>query len=149
MEIILKQDIKNLGEKDDVLVVKDGYARNYLIPKGYAMLATPGAKKMLAENQRQAAHRQEKIKNQAIATAELLRNISLKVEALAGTEGKIFGSVTALQIANLLKEQGFEIDRKRITFNEDIKHIGQYIAYINLHKEVKVELPFDVTAKAK
>lgn len=149
MEIILKQDIKNLGEKDDVVVVKDGYARNYLIPKGFATLATPGAKKMLLENHRQAAHRQEKIKNQALQTADLIRNITLTVEALAGNEGKIFGSVTALQIANLLKERGFEIDRKRITFNDDIKHIGQYIAFINLHREVKIELPFEVIAKSK
>ncbi len=147
MEIILKQDIIKLGDKDDVVKVKDGYALNYLIPKGLAVQATSSAKKMLAENIKQAAHKQAKIKESATNTAELLKNITIKIEALVGKDGKIFGSVTTNQIAQQLKENGFEVDRRRIAIPNDIKFVGNYTATVTLHKEVKVEVQLEVVGK--
>jgi len=150
MEIILKQDMKNLGEKDQIVKVRDGYARNFLLPKGYAVLATDSNRKVLSENLRQVAHRQEKLKTEALGTADRLKAITLVIEQIAGTEGRIHGNVTPLQVSNILKSQhGIEIDRRRITFNEEIKNLGSYIALLNLHKEVKVELPFEIVQKAK
>lgn len=147
MEIILKQDIRNLGEKDDVVKVKPGYGRNYLIPKGFATLATPSAKKVLAENLKQAQFKQDKIKKDAEAIATRLENIKLTIGAKAGESGKIFGSVNALQIADALKREGFEVDRRKITFEIEPKEIGEYKANLNLHKEVKVQVPFEVVAE--
>jgi large subunit ribosomal protein L9 len=147
MELILKQDIKNLGEKDDVVNVKAGYGRNFLIPKGYAALATESAKKVLAENLKQAAFKQDKIKKDAEAIASSLENIKLTVGAKAGESGKIFGSVNTIQIADALKKEGFEVDRRRITFETEPKFVGEYIANLNLHKEVKVQVPFEVVAE--
>lgn len=147
MEIILKQDIKNLGEKDDVVNVKPGYGRNFLIPKGFATLATSSAKKVLAENIKQAQFKQDKIKKDAEAIATRLENVRLTIGAKAGENGKIFGSINAIQIADALTKQGFDVDRRRITFDQDPKVIGEYTANLNLHKEVKVKVPFDVVAE--
>ena len=147
MEIILKQDIKNLGEKDDVVNVKPGYGRNYLIPQGFAAMATPSARKVLAENLKQAAFKQDKIKKDADAIAARLEGIVLKIGAKAGESGKIFGSVNTIQIADALKKEGFEVDRRRITFDAEPKFVGEYIANLNLHKEVKVKVPFEVIAE--
>lgn len=147
MEVILKQDIKKLGEKDDVVTVKPGYGRNYLIPQGFAVLATESAKKVLAENIRQAQFKQEKIKKDATELAAKLEGLKLTIGAKAGETGKIFGSVNSIQIADALKKQGFEVDRRRITFDQDPKVLGEYVANLNLHKEVKVQVPFEVVAE--
>ncbi|HQS52854.1 MAG: 50S ribosomal protein L9 [Sphingobacteriales bacterium 17-39-43] len=147
MELILKQDIKNLGEKDDVVNVKPGFGRNYLIPKGYATLATESAKKVLAENLKQAAFKQDKIKKDADAIAARLEGVKLSIGAKAGESGKIFGSVNTIQIADALKKEGFDVDRRRITFDTEPKFVGEYTANLNLHKEVKVKVPFEVIAE--
>src|SRR5690554_2006946 len=147
MEIILKQDIKKLGEKDDIVSVKPGYGRNYLIPQGFAALATSSAKKVLAENIKQAQFKQDKIKQDAEALAGKLESVKLTIGAKAGESGKIFGSVNTIQIADALKKQGFEVDRRRITFEEEPKFVGEFIANRNLHKEVKVQVPFEVIAE--
>lgn len=147
MEIILKQDVKNLGEKDDVVTVKPGYGRNFLLPKGMAVLATESNKKVLAENIRQAQFKQDKVKKDAEKIAEGLKDVSLTVGAKAGENGKIFGAVNALQIAEAIKKLGFEVDRRKITFDSDVKFLGTYTANVNLHKEVKVQVPFEVVAE--
>lgn len=147
MEIILKQDIKSLGEKDDIVNVKPGYGRNYLIPQGFAVLATESAKKVLAENLKQAQFKQEKIKKDAEAIAGRLEGVKLTIGAKAGESGKIFGSVNTIQIADALKKEGFEVDRRRITFETEPKFVGEYVANLNLHKEVKVQVPFEVVAE--
>jgi len=146
MEVILKQDVHGLGYKNDLITVKDGYARNYLIPKGFAMIATETNKKVLAEVVKQKAHKEEKILNEAQELAKGLEALKVKIAAKAGTSGKIFGSVNDIQIANALKEKhNFEIDRKDIQVDGDaIKDLGEYIAKIRLHKEVLVELKFEV-----
>ncbi len=147
MEVILKQDIKSLGYKDDVVRVKDGYGRNYLIPKGFAVLATESTRKILAENIRQAQFKQDRIKNDAEAIAAGLQNVSVSIGAKAGETGKIFGAVNTIQFAEALKKLGFEVDRKRITFETDVKFLGSYVANLNLHKEVKIQVPFEVVAE--
>lgn len=145
MEVILLQDVKKLGQKDDIVNVKDGYGRNFLIPQGYAIAATPSAKKMHQENLRQRAHKEEKIKLAAQETAQKLEGINLVVGTKASSKGKIFGSVNTIQIAEALKEKGFEIDRKSITLpDEQIKEVGKYKAVIKLHRDVKVEIDFEV-----
>jgi large subunit ribosomal protein L9 len=148
MEIILLQDVNKLGQKDDIVNVKSGYGANYLIPNGYAIAATPSAKKMHAENLRQRAHKEEKIKVDAQQMASKLEGISLVVGAKTSSSGKIFGSVNTIQIAEALKEKGFDIDRKNITLPEDqIKEVGKYKAVIKLHREVKVEVDFEIVAE--
>ena len=147
MEVILKQDVKHLGEKDDIVVVKPGFGRNYLIPQGFAVMATPSAKKVLAENIKQAQFKQEKIKKDATELAGKLESVKLSIGAKAGESGKIFGKVNSIQIADALKAQGFDVDRRRITFETEPKHLGEYIANLNLHKEVKVQVPFEVIAE--
>ncbi|MCD4725949.1 MAG: 50S ribosomal protein L9 [Bacteroidales bacterium] len=149
MEVILKQDIPKLGYKNDLITVKSGYGRNYLIPKGLAILATETNKKVLAEVKKQKAHKEEKILNEAETLAKALKSISIKIAAKAGTSGKIFGSVNDVQIVNAIKEQhNFEIDRKNIQVDgESIKELGEYIAKIRLHKDVTVELKFEVFAE--
>jgi large subunit ribosomal protein L9 len=145
MEIILLQDVNKLGQKDDLVNVKDGYGRNYLIPKGMAVPATSSAKKMHTENLRQRAHKEEKIKIAAQEIADKLTGIKLIVGAKTSTSGKIFGSVNTIQIAESLKEKGFDIDRKNITLPEDqVKEVGNYKAIIKLHREVKVEIDFEI-----
>lgn len=147
MEVILKQDIKKLGEKDDIVVVKPGYGRNYLIPQGLAIMATESARKVLAENIRQVQFKQEKIKKDALELAGKLENVKLSIGAKAGESGKIFGSINSIQIADALKKEGFEVDRRRITFEEEPKMLGDYLANLNLHKEVKVQVPFAVVGE--
>jgi large subunit ribosomal protein L9 len=148
MEIILLQDIQSLGYKNDIIKVKDGYARNYLIPKGFAINATDSAKKVHAENLKQRAHKEEKIKQEAEVVAAKLKDVSLEIGAKASTKGKIFGSVNTIQISEALKEKGFEIDRKAISIKEElIKEVGKYTAKVRLHKEVQVEVPFEIKAE--
>lgn len=145
MEIILIQDVNKLGQKDDIVNVKAGYGRNFLIPRGYAVMATSSAKKMHAENLRQRAHKEEKIKVAAQEIAGKLEGLKLTVGAKTSTSGKIFGSVNTIQIAESLKEKGFDIDRKNITLPEDqIKEVGSYKALIKLHRDVKVEVEFEI-----
>lgn len=149
MEIILTQDVPNLGFKDDLVTVKDGYATNYLIPKGYAIMAVSSEKKKLAETIRQRAFREEKVKKEAEKIAEKLQDVQVKIGAKVGTSGKIFGSVNALQIADAIKEQfDIDIDRKKIMVDGDsIKEVGNYTAKINLHKEVRPEIKFEVVGE--
>ena len=147
MEVILTQDVKNLGEKDDIVSVKPGFGRNYLIPQGHATLATESARKVLAENIKQAQFKQEKIKKDADAVAAKLEGVTLSIGAKAGESGKIFGAVNTIQVADALKKLGFEVDRRRITFETYVKFVGDYIANLNLHKEVKVKVPFTVVAE--
>jgi large subunit ribosomal protein L9 len=147
MEVILKQDVKNLGDKDDVVNVKPGYGRNFLIPKGFAILATVSARKVLAENLKQAQFKQEKIRKDADAIAARLEGLTLTIGAKAGETGKIFGAINTIQIADALKKEGIEVDRRRITFDQEPKFTGEYVANVNLHKEVKVQVPFVVVAE--
>lgn len=147
MEVILKEDIVSLGYKDDVVNVKKGYARNYLIPQGKAIIATDSAKKMLAENLKQRAHKIEKIKADAQAFADKMEGTSLTIGAKTSSSGTIFGSVTNIQIADALKEKGFEVDRKLIVIKDAVKEVGNYKAIVKLHKEVAVEIPFEVVAE--
>ena len=149
MEIILTQDVKNLGYKNDIVNVKPGYARNYLIPQGMAILATESARKVLAENLRQQAYKQEKIKKEAQELATVLEGLSLRIPAKAAQTGKIYGSVNNVQIANAIKEaKGIEIDRKQILVDDDtIKEVGNYKAKVRLHKDVTVEISFEVFAE--
>jgi large subunit ribosomal protein L9 len=149
MELILIQDVANLGYKNDIVKVKNGYGRNYLIPQGKAIVATPSAKKQLAEDLKQRAHKLEKIKNEALAKAEELKDITLKIAAKVSNTGTIFGSVGAMQIADELAKLGHEIDRKIITVKGSVKEVGNYVATVQLHKEVKVEIPFEVVAEAE
>ncbi|WET03288.1 50S ribosomal protein L9 [Flavobacterium johnsoniae] len=145
MEIILKQDVQNLGFKDDVVSVKPGYGRNFLIPQGFATLATPSAKKVLAENLKQRAHKEAKVVADAKATAETLKALEIKISAKAGGE-KLFGSVTNIDIAEALEKSGNAIDRKFIT-SGIVKRTGKYNASIRLHRDVIVELPYEIVAE--
>ncbi|MBD5320375.1 MAG: 50S ribosomal protein L9 [Bacteroides sp.] len=147
MKIILKEDISNLGYKDDVVEVKNGYGRNYLIPFGKAVIATPAALKVLAENQRQRAHKLAKIKADAEALAASLADVKLTIGAKTSATGTIFGSVNAIQIAEALEKLGFNIDRKVIEVKETVKEVGNYKANLRLHKEVSCEIPFEVVAE--
>lgn len=148
MEIILKEDINNLGYKDDVVVVKNGYANNYLIPKGLAIHASVSAKKVLAENLKQRAHKEENLRQDAQSIADKLQNKEIKVGAKTSSKGKIFGSVTNIQLADAINKKGFDIDRKKISIVEkEVKEIGKYNALIKLHRDVKVELPFEVVSE--
>jgi len=148
MEIILKQDVNNLGSKDDIVVVKNGYARNFLIPKGFAMLATSSAKKVLAENIKQRAHKEAKIKEEAEKFAAKMNGVKLIIGAKTSSTGKIFGSVNTIQIAEALLAQGFEVDRKNIKLQEEqIKQVGAYQAKVKLHKDVHVEIDFEVVSE--
>jgi len=147
MEVILKEDILTLGYKDDVVNVKKGYARNFLIPQGKAVIASESAKKVLAENQKQRAHKLAQMKADAQAIADKLEGISLTIGAKTSSTGTIFGSVTNIQIADALKGKGFEIDRKQILIKDPVKEVGSYKAVVKLHKEVSVEIPFEVVAE--
>ena len=147
MEIILKEDIVNLGYKNDIVTVKSGYGRNYLIPTGKAVIASPAAKKMLAEELKQRAHKLEKIKKDAEELAAKLEGVSLKIATKVSATGTIFGSVGSIQIADELAKLGHNIDRKLITVKETVKEVGNYKAVVRLHKEVSVEIPFEVVAE--
>jgi large subunit ribosomal protein L9 len=148
MDIILKQDMPNLGHKDDIVTVKDGYARNYLIPKGYAINATAKARKVHEEILRQRAHKEEQLKEAAMQMAEELKKLSLTIGAKTSTKGKIFGSVNTIQIAEALTEKGFVVERKNISIKDDlIKEIGSYSATVKLHREVLVDIPFEIVSE--
>ena len=147
MKIILKEDVQNLGYKDDIVEVKDGYGRNYLIPQGKAVIATRSNLLQLEEDQRQRAHKIAKIKADAEALAASLEGVALTIGAKASATGTIFGSVNNIQIAEALEKLGHNIDRKTIVLKEAVKELGKYTAKINLHKEVSVEIPFEVVAE--
>jgi large subunit ribosomal protein L9 len=148
MDIILKQDMPNLGHKDDIVNVKDGYARNYLIPKGYAINATAKNRKVHEEILRQRAHKEAQLKEAAMQMAEELKKVSLTIGAKTSTKGKIFGSVNTIQIAEALMEKGFDVDRKNISLKDDlIKEVGSYSATVKLHKEVLVDIPFEIVSE--
>lgn len=146
MKIILKEDITNLGYKDDVVEVKNGYGRNYLIPQGKAVIATPAALKVLAENLRQRAHKIAKIKADAEAAAAAVENVALTISAKTSANGTVFGSVGAAEIAKALEELGHNVDRK-IIFVKAIKEVGKYTATIKFHKEVSAEIAVEVVAE--
>ncbi len=147
MEIILKEDVINLGYKGDIVKVRDGYGRNFLIPQKKAVLATESAKKMLAEDLRQRAHKLERIKNEAIELADKVKDITLSIGAKTSTTGKIFGAVGPVQIADAFEKAGFTIDRRVIVLKEPVKEIGSYKVTLKLHKEVTVEVAFDVVSE--
>ncbi len=147
MEVILKEDILSLGYKDDVVNVKRGYARNYLIPQGKAIIASESAKKVMSENLKQRAHKLEKVKADAQALADKMEGVTLTIGAKTSSTGTIFGSVTNIQIADALKEKGFDVDRKLIVIKDQVKEVGNYNAIAKLHKEVSVDIPFEVVAE--
>jgi len=145
MELILRKDVQNLGFKDDVVTVKNGYGRNFLIPQGFAHLATSSAKKVLAENLKQRAHKEAKVVADAKAKADALKAIEIKISAKAGGE-KLFGSITNIDIAAALEKGGKSIDRKFITSGV-VKRTGKYTASVRLHRDVIVELPYEIVAE--
>lgn len=148
MEVILKKDVENLGYRDEMVEVKPGYARNFLIPKGLAVFATSSEKKMLEETVRQRAHKEEKVQKEANAKAAKLENETIKIGAKVGENGKIFGSVNTIQLADALKAAGHTIDRKDIVIkNEPIKEIGTYEAEVTLHKDIKQTIKFEVVGE--
>ena len=150
MELILKEDVQNLGFKDDVVKVKNGYGRNYLIPKGVAMLATPSAKKVLAENLRQKAHKEKEVIAAANKTADALKELKIKIAAKVGAAEKLFGSLSNMDVAEALAKEGHEIDKKYIIIKGGtIKRAGPYEAQIRLHRDVVVEFPFEVVPEKK
>ncbi|MDM8002380.1 MAG: 50S ribosomal protein L9 [Bacteroidota bacterium] len=148
MKIILRQDIEKLGQKNDILTVKTGYARNFLIPRGLAIQATDSAIKIHNENLKQRAHKEEKIRNEAEKLAQKLAGVKLVIGAKVSSAGKIFGSVNTIQLAEALNAKGYEIDRKNILLGEDsIKEVGNYKAVVKLHRDVKVDIEFEVVAE--
>lgn len=147
MEIILKQDIQGLGYKNDIVKVKSGYGRNFLIPNGSAIIANEANKRMIQENIRQAAHKAEKLKQDALALAEKIGELTIQISTKAGESGKIFGAITVNQIADMLKSKGFDIDRKKVIMKDTPKQIGSYTVTLDLHKEVKHEITIDVVAE--
>ena len=150
MELILKQDVANLGFQDDLVSVKNGYGRNFLIPQGYAILATSSAKKVLAETLKQRAFKEEKVIKEATAIAETLKALEIKIPAKVGSGDKLFGSVSNMDIAAAVAKSGTEIDKKFITVAGGlVKRLGKYNAKVRLHRAVIVELPFDVIAESK
>jgi large subunit ribosomal protein L9 len=147
MEVILKENVQNLGYKDEVVKVKNGYGRNYLIPQKKAILATPSSKKMLEEELKQRAHKLAKIKADAEDMAAKLNGMSLTINAKASSTGKIFGAVTSIQVADALEQAGYKIDRHIIAIKGDIKEIGSYKAQLKLHKDVNAEISLEVVAE--
>ncbi|MDN5291523.1 50S ribosomal protein L9 [Anaerophaga thermohalophila] len=148
MEVILKEDVANLGHKNDIVTVRPGYGRNYLIPRGIAILATESAKKVFAENKKQQAHKEEKIRNEALELARQLEGKKVTIGAKTSSTGKIFGSVNNIQIAEALEKEGFTIERKNISIADDaVKEVGNYKAEIKLHRDVKVEIDFEVVSE--
>ena len=149
MEVILKQDITGIGYKNDLVTVKDGFGRNYLIPKGLALIATDSSKKALTELKKQQAYKEDKVVKEAEAIANLLKDLELTISVKAGTSGKIFGSVNTIMVANAIKEaKKLEIERKKIHFDADhIKEVGKYTATVNLYKEIKVDVSLNIIAE--
>ena len=137
MELILKEDYKGLGYKNDIVNVKPGYGRNFLIPQGLALVASESNKKVVAENVKQAAHKAERLKNDAVELAAKINALTLEIATKVGETGKIFGKITSLQVSDALKAKGIDVDRKKIAFKDDVKTTGEYVAHIDLHKEVK------------
>ena len=148
MEIILKEDIVNLGYKDEIVTVKNGYGRNFLIPKGKAIIASDAARKVLAENKKQRAHKIAKINQDAKDLAAQMADIKLIIGTKTSASGTIYGSVTNIIIANELAKQGFEIDRKTIILKEPVKEIGEYVAQVCLTKDVTLDIPFEVISES-
>jgi large subunit ribosomal protein L9 len=149
MEVILKKYHKDLGEKNDIVSVKPGFARNFLIPQGVAIMATETNRKILTENLRQAAHKKTHIKDEALRVAGELEKLTLTISTLAGPDGRLFGSITPLMIANQLEAKGYDIERPRILFDTVIKELGNYEITVDLHKEVKAKVKIEVVAAAK
>ncbi len=148
MEVILKQDLKGLGYKNDIVKVKNGYGRNFLIPQRIAVLATESNKKMQAEEIKQSSFKEQKLRNEATAIAAKFADVTVKVGAKAGESGKIFGSVTNIQLADALKKAGYDVERKNIEMNEDaIKALGTYSAKVRLFKEISATINFEVIAE--
>jgi len=147
MEIILKQDVAGLGYKNDTVVVKPGYGRNFLIPSGVAIIANDSNKRVVAENIRQAAHKAAKLKQDAEALSAKIGELTVEIGTKAGESGKIFGAVTAVQVSDFLKTKGFEVDRKKIHFKEQPKQLGAYTVTLDLHKEVKHTINVNVVAE--
>ena len=147
MEVILKQDISGLGYKNDIVKVKAGYGNNYLIPNGFALIANESNRRLINENVRQMAHKAEKLKQDAQALASRVGDFVVEIKTKAGETGKIFGAVTALQISDVLKANGFDIDRKKVILKENPKQVGTYTAILDLHKEVKHEIKVLVSAE--
>ena len=147
MEVILKQDVTGVGYKNDIVKVKAGYGNNYLIPNGYALIANKANKRLVEENVRQAAHKAAKVKQDAEALAARVGELTLEIGTKAGESGKIFGAITALQIADALKAKGFDIDRKKVHLKEVPKQLGTYNVTLDLHKEVKHEIQVKVVAE--
>ena len=150
MELILKQDVENLGFKDDVVQVKNGYGRNFLIPQGLAILATPSAKKVLAESLKQRAFKEQKLVDDANALGKKLLALDIKIAAKAGGTGKLFGSINNADLSTALKDAGHEIEKKCIKIaGGSVKVLGDQQAELRLHREVKIQLPFEVTKAAE
>lgn len=147
MEVILKQDVQGLGYKNDTVKVKAGYGRNFLIPNGLALIANDSNKRQVAENIRQMAHKAAKLKQDAEALAAKIGDLTIELKTKAGESGKIFGAVTAVQVAEILKGKGFDVDRKKVHFKEQPKQLGTYTATLDLHKEVKREIKVNVVAE--
>ncbi|MCA1757507.1 MAG: 50S ribosomal protein L9 [Bacteroidales bacterium] len=148
MEIILKQDMPGLGHKDDIVTVKDGYGRNFLIPKSMAILATPTSRKIHSENLKQRAHKEANIREEAEELAKKMEEVKITIGAKTSTSGKIFGSINTVQIAEALQLQGFDVDRKNITLPGDIvKEVGKYVAIVKLHRDIKAEVQFEIVAE--
>lgn len=147
MEVILREDVANLGLKNDIVTVKDGYGRNFLIPRGYAILATKSALKVHAENQRQRAHKEAKLREDATILAEKIDGMKLTVGAKTSSTGKIFGSVTNIQIAELLEKEGHTVDRKNITIKDQVKEIGTFSAVVKLYRDVVANIEFEVVSE--
>ena len=147
MEVILKQDVQGLGYKNDIVKVKAGYGNNFLIPNGIAFIANDSNKRLVNENVRQAAHKAAKVKQDAEALAAKVGELTIEIKTKAGESGKIFGAITALQIADALKAKGLDIDRKKVILKESPKQVGTYKATLDLHKEVKHEISVKVIAE--
>ncbi|MEO9869519.1 50S ribosomal protein L9 [Ekhidna sp.] len=147
MEVILREDIQGLGYKNDTVAVKPGYGRNFLIPRGMAIIASDSNKKMIGENIRQASHKAEKAKKDAEETAKKIGELTIEIKTKAGESGKIFGAITPIQVAEALAAQGHDVDRKRISFEQKIKEVGEYTAFLDLHKEVHHPVQIKVIAE--
>ncbi len=147
MEVILKEDVANLGLKDDIVTVKDGYGRNYLIPRGYAILATKSALKVHAENQKHRAHKEAKLREEAVALAEKIDGLKLSIGAKTSSKGKIFGSVNNIQIAEMLEKEGYTVERKNIVIKDQVNEVGTYTAVVKLYRDVIANIEFEVVSE--
>jgi large subunit ribosomal protein L9 len=149
MEIILKQDVSNLGHKDDIVTVRNGYATNYLIPQGFAIMATPSAKKVHAENMKQRAHKESKLREDAVALAAKLEGLQVSLATKVSSTGKIFGSVNNIQVGEALAAKGFDIDRRNISIvgEANVKEVGTYDAVVKIYKEIKANIKVEITGE--